>query len=88
MRISNIKFTDLAHFALGFVAPIMGLEAPVTIVFVAYELGDLYTQIKAKEKEYELGFRILEEKYELRKDIGVYVLGLVIGALVKAFLCG
>lgn len=88
-----IKLTDIIHFVLGVAAIKTNLAMPITILFGLYEAVDTWIQVKAKcllyfeerqhEKIYHLEriLDILNEKKELRKDVGVFILGLVIASL-------
>jgi len=84
---------DILHFALGLAAVKTGLVIPITLAFTVYEAVDTYVQVKAEElmfweekehaKVYHLEHvvNILEEKKELRKDLGEFILGLLVAAL-------
>ena len=75
-----IKLSDLIHFALGIIAVKTGIIVPITILFLGYEIVDTWIQVEAKKIVANTINEILEEKKELRKDIGEYVVGLLIAA--------
>ncbi len=87
--------TDLVHFALGFVAAKLGVLLPVTIAFVGYELMDAYIQLRVEETLarvegeatvsawIEAAQMMLGEKRELRKDIGVFLIGALLAELLS-----
>jgi len=93
-RLINIAY-QIIHFTLGFMAIKLGLELPVTLVFIAYEYGDHIAKLKAIEIETNglgesrafqrsvLAAGLYALKKELRRDLGSFILGLMLAQILS-----
>jgi hypothetical protein len=64
-----MHLTDIAHFALGFLASMLNQEWLFTVIYITYQLVDLIGG---------------ESPEELKGDIVEYALGLLAGLLVES----
>lgn len=74
------KVYDKIHFLFGFFSAIFGIEVASSIGFVGYELFEAFLEYK-ELRENEFSFiKIVDE---LRKDLGEFYFGLIVGEIVK-----